>query len=192
MKKAFTLIEIIVAITIFSAIIIYMYQAIYTTRKTTIVYERQYDKTKRSKLIKKLIYNDIFNQTDPYKDTSIKTTDKKYSTYYLKTNNSLHSIPSPYVAYGVVKKKLFRYESIKQFQLPLKKNIKSDVKIDELLSNVDQFVIYSYKNSKIIEYIINKKRTFFEISLPYSKKIIVVEGDTTTEKKKSEKEKSKK
>ncbi len=175
MKKAFTLIELVVAIGVFSVLIVYMYQAIATTKKSTSIYEKMYEKADRISLIKKIIYNDIFNQVDPYTNTQT-ITEKDFSTYYLRTNNSLNALASPYVAYKVIKGNLYRFESTAPFKLPFTYETKLKLKIDKILENVERFVIHTNKNSKLIDMISNEQRTFFEISLPYSRKVIVVGG----------------
>lgn len=175
MKKAFTLIELIIAIAIFSLLILYMYQAVATTQKTTSVYENMYSKTQKINQIKKLLYSDIFNQTDPYTNTNVVTSDK-FSTYYLRSNNSLHGLSSPFIAYQVINSNLYRFESVSSFRLPFNEENKNRLKIDMVASDVTNFVIYTYKNSRIIDIIASNQRTFFEIALPYSKKVIVV-GD---------------
>ncbi len=173
MKKAFTLIELILAIAIFSIIIVYMYQAVASTKKSVSAYERVYEQDRQALIVKNILYNDIFNQTDPYKDTLIQT-ELPFSVYYLRTNNSLHDIPSPYVAYAVKDEVLYRYESVKPFKFPITDENLDFIHVDILLKDLSLFVIRSYKNDKLIEWIANKQRTFFEISLPYSRKILVV------------------
>ncbi len=175
MKKAFTLIELIIAISLFSIIIVYMYQAVSTTKKSVSSYERVYEQDKQALIAQNVLYNDIFNQTDPYKNTSIETK-KPFSVYALRTNNSLHDIASPYVIYAVKDEVLYRYESAKPFKFPINDENIHHIKVDALLENVSLFMVYAYKNDKLIEWVRAKKRSVFEISLPYSREIVVV-GD---------------
>lgn len=175
MKKAFTLVEIIIAIAIFSVIIVYMYQAIGTTKKSAAAYERKYEKIQKNQTIRKLLYNDIFNQVDPYSDTKVDTSGD-FSTYYLKTNNSLHNISGPFVAYKVIKNTLYRFESIRKFTLPINEDNKNSIHVDKLLENIKSFLLYTYKNSKLIQWNVNDEQTIFEIALPYSKKVLIVES----------------
>lgn len=175
MKKAFTLIELIIAIAIFSIIIVYLYQAIYTTKKSILIYENMHQKTQTIDRVKNLFYNDIFNQTDPYANTSVITKDK-FSTYYLRSNNSLFALSSPFIAYKVINSKLYRFESVAPFNLPLNEKNQNKIKLNVIATNVTHFTIYSYKNSRIIDIITDEQRTFFEVSLPYSKKVIMVES----------------
>ncbi len=173
MKKAFTLIEIILAIFIFSIIIIYMYNIIAVAKKSTTSYENMYKNDEQKQIVKKLFYNDIFNQTDPYTNTTIKEKDN-FATYYLRTNNSLHNIVSPYVVYKIIGKDLYRFESPRAFDFPLKEEQQKNIYFDKIASNVDYFLIYTFKNSKLISYSLNKSKTVFEVALPYNKKVIVV------------------
>ncbi len=173
MKKAFTLVEIILAVLIFGIIMIYMYDILAVTKKSTKAYEKIYEKDQKAQQIKKLFYNDIFNQIDPYSDTSLKTKDD-YTTYHLRTSNSIHGLINPFVAYSVLGKTLYRFESVREFELPLDDESLDHVFFDKIATNLDNFLIYSYKNDKLITYSINKQKTIFEISLPYSKKVIIV------------------
>ncbi len=175
MKKAFTLIELVIAIGIFSVLVLYMYKAVATTQNSTNRYEKMYQKSKKITKFKNIIYNDIFNQVDPYKDTNITTKDN-LSTYYLRTKNSLNALTSPYVAYRVINENLFRFESNFPFTLPLTYENRHLIKIDKLLSHVSKFTIYSHKNSKLIDIFQNNTQTVFEISLPYSRKVVIVGG----------------
>lgn len=175
MKKAFTLVELVIAIAIFSLLITYMYQAVATTKKTTQTYENMYKSIHKISEVKKLLYNDIFNQTDPYSNTSVSTSGN-FSTYYLRSNNSLHGLTSPFIAYKVINSNLYRFESTSSFKLPLTEENKNSIKLDIVTKNVTNFTIYTYKNSHIIDLNSNGKRTFLEIALPYSKKVIVVGG----------------
>ncbi len=176
MKKAFTLIEIIIAVFIFSIIIMYMYNVIAVASKSTSAYENMYKNDEKNQLVKKLFYNDIFNQTDPYLDTKIKTKDK-FSTYFLRTNNSLHNIVSPYVAYKMIGNDLYRFESPRKFKFPIKEEQEKNIYYNKIASNLDYFLIYDFKNSKLISYSQKSSKTIFEIALPYSKKVVVVSSE---------------
>ncbi len=175
MKKAFTLVEIIIAIFIFSIIMVYLYDVIAVAKKSTTAYEKMYKKDEESQRVKRLFYNDIFNQTDPYLDTSVKIKDN-FTTYFLRTNNSLYDNISPFVAYRVINNDLYRFESPKKFTLPLSQEDENRVQFDKIISNLDSFLIYKYKNSSLISYKKNNSQTIFEIALPYSKKVVVVKG----------------
>ncbi len=173
MKKAFTLIEIIVAVFIFSIIMIYMYDLLAITKNSSVSYEKIYIKDKKSQNLKRIFYNDIFNQTDPYKYTKIKS-NQHFSTYMLRTKNSLHDLANPYVSYKVIKGNLYRFECVRAFKFPINEEMKDKIFIDKLASKINSFLVYEYKNSKLISYEIDGKKNIFEIALPYNKKIILV------------------
>ncbi len=175
MKKAFTLVELIIAIAIFSLIVTYMYQAIYTTKKSVNVYENMYKKDKSAKVLKTLFYNDIFNQVSLDNKLKIQT-EQDFSTVYLQTHNSLHNIPAPFVAYKVIRKNLFRFESAKEFKLPLNYENEEYIRVDKIQSDMERFLVYEEKKNVLIHFKSKGKNSTYEIDLPYKRKVIVVGG----------------
>ena len=165
MKKAFTLIEIVVSIVIFSLISIYMYQAINTTSKTNDIYETRYKEKERFVKVEELFYDDIFLQTDIYSEANISNNDD-FSTFRLQTKNSIHSMINPHVTYFVNDNSLFRIESHEFYDIPLTYANIENVKVDKLLSDVTLFRIYEEDNSYLISYEQNNKLTTFMIVLP--------------------------
>lgn len=175
-QKGFTIIELVIAIVIFSVIIVYMYQAVSTTKKGNTIYERSYEVVANNEEAKKLFYNDIFNQVDPYANISFKD-----EVFYLRTNNSLHSLVAPYVAYFLKDKNLIRIESIKKLTFPLKLEYNQNIiyEIDYILKDIENFHVSVEKNNYLINWTKKSKTTTFEIKLPYYRKVLIVESKET-------------
>lgn len=181
MKKAFTLIELVIAIAIFSIIVVYMTKAASTTSKSSAAYERVYQRVNKTQKVKKLLYNDIFNQVDITSTPTISNEDKTYndttyktSRYCIRTNNSLHDLVQPYICYMVKNGTLYRLESLTTIKFPLKEKSIKTMKIDAIMKNTNQFYIMSSKNNNLIQLNVEDINSTFEISLPYGKKVVVV------------------
>lgn len=173
-KRGFTIVELVIAITIFSLIVVYMYQAVAATKKGNTIYEKNYEAVERNEDVKKVFYNDIFNQVDPYKDIEFKK-----GIFYLKTKNSLHNFIAPHVAYMLKDKTLIRVESPRQFKLPLQIEDMEKIthEVTYLLENIDNFHVFMDKNNYTIYWTQKKKKTIFQIKLPYYRKVIIIESE---------------
>lgn len=177
-QKGFTIIELVIAIAIFSIMTVYMYQAVSTAKKGNTIYEKNYEIVAKNEEAKKIFYNDIFNQVDPYKNISFK--DK---AFYLRTNNSLHSFVAPYVAYVLKNKNLIRIESMKKLTFPLKIENNQNIlyEIDYVLKDVESFHVSIEKNNYLINWTKKTKTTTFRIKLPYYRKVLIVEKSDTNQ-----------
>jgi prepilin-type N-terminal cleavage/methylation domain-containing protein len=164
-KRAFTLIEIVVSIAIFSIIAVYMYQAINTMQKSNELNSMHYSEdTKKQKIIR-LFYNDIFSKTDIYAAANITNSDE-FDIFRLRTKNSIHAMINPHVVYFVNDNSLYRIESRETENIPLSHDSAQRVKSDKLLDNVTLFRVNANRNSYIISYESSEKFTMFQISLP--------------------------
>lgn len=178
--KGFTIVELVIAIAIFSLIIVYMYQAVATTKKGNELYERNYKVVTQHEEAKKIFYNDIFNQVNPYSNIEFKS-----DIFYLRTNNTLYALIAPYVAYMVKDKKLIRIETVKKTIFPLKEenSEKLVLETNTILDDIEDFNVLIEKNSYIIQWTQKAKKTIFQLKLPYYRKVVIVDGtDTNTSK----------
>lgn len=168
-KNAFTLIEMVISIIIFSLICIYMYQAINTVSKSNDLYIKLYKVSEQTEKVKQLFYNDIFLQTDIYATSNI--TDKEdFSIIRFHTKNSIHSMINPYIAYFIKDETLYRIESHKHEEIPLTYANIEHVKVDKLLNDIKLFRVYEAENSYLISWQQDTKTTTFQISLPVEQK----------------------
>lgn len=173
MKKAFTIIEMMLAISIFTLIVFYMYEAISVSNKSTNTYENQYKIIQNDMQIKKIFYNDIFNQLNLYANVKIIEDKDSQSVLYLQTNNSLYDQIAPHVIYTLKNKTLYRVESLKKIMLPIK-NVKEHFNVDVIAKDVKNFKVFSAKNNFLIKIDIKGRTSVFQIALPYGKKVIEV------------------
>ncbi|MDR1007556.1 MAG: prepilin-type N-terminal cleavage/methylation domain-containing protein [Campylobacteraceae bacterium] len=165
MKRAFTLLEVIISIAIFALMAIYMYQSINVVTISNGFYERKYSDDERTDKVRRLFYNDLFLQTNVYANATINR-NGDFDIFYLHTKNSIHAMTSPYVTYFVNDGALFRVESQVRETVPLNYQAVERVKVDKLFDNVTLFRIYENRNSYLISYYYDDKLTSFQISLP--------------------------
>ncbi|MDR2342815.1 MAG: prepilin-type N-terminal cleavage/methylation domain-containing protein [Campylobacteraceae bacterium] len=165
MKRAFTLIEVVISIAIFSIIAIYMYQAIDTMRKSNDINSLRYNEDIKEQKTLKLFYNDLFLQTNLYATSNITNSDE-FDIFRLHTKNSIHGMINPYVTYFIKDNSLFRIESREFEIIPLTYESVERVRVDKLMENITLFRIYENRNSYIISYKSNERLALFQISLP--------------------------
>ena len=161
MRKSFTIIELMVSISIIILINVYLFYSLDTVKKSNLTLEKNLVvKTKKLKLFK-LIYEDIF------KAFSVEELNSKNSDNFhilkLKSPNSLYKIINPYIIYFVADKKLYRFESLKDINLENKSFIDSPFKVEKLIDNVDIFNVYINEDNNIFFYLKADDEIFFEI-----------------------------
>ena len=144
MRRAFTLMELMVSIVLIVLITLFLYNAIATMKisnKTLAQHDIQ--ENNRSKIFE-LFYRDFIEAVSL---KPLKTKDKHYNTIELQTNNSLHQIVMPYVTYFVSRDKdaLIRLEAAKEIELPVKYEDKYSIFVDKLIENVSDFNVYEKK-----------------------------------------------
>lgn len=143
MRRAFTLIELMISILILSIMMLFLYKSYEGLNKSNKVLAQEVEKISKKELIKKTLYLDFSLQVDK-NSTMILPQEKTEDVVFLQTKNSVHKRVNPYVAYLVKEKKLYRLESLEMFkEFPL--NMQSEFVIDEL-ADVEIFRVYASKD----------------------------------------------
>ena len=143
MKKAFTLIEMMISITILSIMMIYLYTMNASVNKSNIFYEKQVNKLNQLTLKKRVLFLDLSLAFS--RQIAIEHADKNEDILFLQTTNSLHKRVNPFVTYIVKNKKLYRLESFKKLMYPFSETDKFDV---DYFGNVNVFRVYKEKNKE--------------------------------------------
>jgi len=113
-KNAFTLIELLISITILSIVMLFLYKSYADLNKTNKLYEKEVLKLQHISRIKQTLYLDLLLAT---KETlRVSHPDVKFDFVSFTTNHSLHRLVKPYVAYIVKENILYRLESNKAIQ----------------------------------------------------------------------------
>ncbi len=141
LRAAFTLIEMLIAVSIFSIMMLYLYKTYSTLNISNANLKGEVSKIQKIQKIKKLIFLDftlaIYNPADMI---HIDNREKNEDFVVFQTSHSVHRRINPYVTYIVKDKKLYRLESLKKFtsyELP------SDAAFDiDELGEVKSFRVY--------------------------------------------------
>ena len=165
-KKSFTLIEMLISITLFSIIVIFLYQALHVTKTSNKFYSNKLKQLESKSNIKKLMFLDIINS----KQNSIHiSSDKNDNTILtLETTNLYHNNFFVNVTYLLSRdNKLMRIESKDRFKKDNTYQLEDNSYIDILENNISKFVVTidkKYKKDYII-YLLNisKENTIFTL-----------------------------
>ncbi|QSZ40709.1 prepilin-type N-terminal cleavage/methylation domain-containing protein [Sulfurimonas aquatica] len=151
MRRAFTLVELMVSVAILSLIMIFLYKSYAELNISNKIYEKEVTKIEKIELLKKTIYLD-FSLLKP-SSVNIINESKTEDVFYAQTSHSIHDRINPYIAYIVKEKKLYRLESLKQFkEYPL--GVESEFEGD-YLGDVEIFRVYKSQDQKSNEYLVN-------------------------------------
>ena len=144
-KKAFTLVEVIVSITILGIIFTFLFQTTNTTKKLNQNYLDKAAKTLKEAKILKTFINDF---TQVVGSSSV-IYGKKYDIVRLKTKHSIYGIIEPYVTYYVSKKDLalIRTESLEKYDLYKKEDIYKEYIFGDIMAkNSKSFKVFFNNN----------------------------------------------
>jgi len=156
MKKAFTLMELVVSISLFFIIIIFLYKALNMTKKSNVFFEKKVTQIVNDNKLKKILIEDIIesSKVEFFLDKDSNT------ILQLETSNMYHNVFFTHVTYLISKKKnLIRLESLKKFdKLKLSEEFFKNTYIDVLDVEVEKFDVTQLKdNEKAFSIIIKKE-----------------------------------
>jgi len=141
-SRAFTLLELMISISILALIMLFLYQSLAQLQKSNRFFGEKMQKVTQKEKIKKLFFLDFSLMLA--KTLKVENVDKKEDRLFFQTTNSLHQRFNPYITYIKTDKHLFRIESSKKLSYPLESNI--DIDVDDL-GKVDHFRFYTNKTS---------------------------------------------
>ena len=136
-RAAFTLIEMMIAIVIFSLIVVFLYKSYDALKRSNQKYTKISKEMRHLWRIKKMLYLDFALVL--HSDVSVLNQEKNEDVVLLQTSNSLHNRFYPYVAYVVKEGVLYRLESLRKLSYPFDAETTADV--DEI-AKVKRFRIY--------------------------------------------------
>ena len=155
MKKSFTLLELIIAIMIFSFIYLAMSNVIGNLKTSEDFIKTFYKQNSFNEKILKTLYLDLLNA----KYIKVIRRNKNFSTIYIRTTNSLYNLSYPFVVWYVTNSKnLLRIESINKRLLPIEK---TGYLYD--FGKVNIFRVYKH-HKKYLVFFKNKKPLYFEFT----------------------------
>ena len=141
MRKAFTLIELMISILILSLMMLFLYKSYAGLNKSNKLFSSEIEKVTQAQRMKKVLYLDITQAMQ----VNVQNQSTNEDVVFLQTSHSVHNRIHPYVAYIVKEKKLYRLESLKPFgEYPLAAD--SEFVVDEL-GEVEIFRLYLSKET---------------------------------------------
>ena len=154
MRKAFTLIELMISIVILTILMLFLYKSYASLNKSNSLLSKEVQKISKVELLKEVIFKDfsVARVHDVNRSSiTILNQSKKEDVVFFETSNSIHQRINPYVAYIVKEKTLYRLESLKPFkEYPLVAD--SEFVADEL-GKVKIFRVYKSKDAKKSTYL---------------------------------------
>jgi len=152
-RAAFTLIEMMIAISIFSIMMLYLYKSYSTLNISNDNLKVEVNKIQNIQKIKKIIFLDftlaLYNSKNII---NIDNREKGEDFVFFQSSHSIHKRINPYITYMVKNQKLYRLESLKKistYELP------SDAEFDiELLGEVKSFKVYK-TTKKHLSYLVS-------------------------------------
>jgi len=144
-RAAFTLIEMMIAITILSIMMLFLYKSYANLNISNSNLKQETNRLLKIQKIKKVIYLDFL--TALYHSTTIINREKNEDFVVLQTSHSIHQRFNPYVTYIVKYKKLYRLESLKKIA---EYELASDSEFDiDYIGEVNSFRFYKSKEKEI-------------------------------------------
>lgn len=155
MRKAFTLIEMMISVVILSIIILFLYQSYAALNRSNSFYEQQAEIIKDELLKKRVLFLDF--SLAVAKSVQVLNQERDEDVVFMQSANSLHKRFNPYIAYIIKEKKLYRLESLKPFlEYPLSAD---DDFVVDYIGDIDKFRVYKSiekkENSVLENYLIH-------------------------------------
>ena len=147
MKKSFTLLELLISISIFSIIIVFLYKTLDQTKYSNILFSKKQETLKESNHLHNILLEDV---TESNSIPTVTPDKNKNSIVKINTSNTYHDAFFNNVTYLVGNtKKLLRIESEKVFTELEVKNIDfyRNAYIDVLLEDIEYFELKNDGNN---------------------------------------------
>lgn len=139
MRRAFSLIELLISIVILSILMLFLYQSYSGLNRSNAIFGDEVERITKHQKIKKIFFEDISQAMR----ITVLYQDRDEDVVFMQTKNSLHKRINPYVAYILKDKKLYRLESLREFsEYPLP--AESDFVVD-VLGEAELFRLYASK-----------------------------------------------
>ncbi len=150
-RGGFTLIELMVSISILSIMMIFLYQSYASLNASNKNLKNEITSITSIQKLKKVIYLDF--SLALHKSVKIENREKTEDAVFFQSSNSLHRRYNPYIAYIVKENKLYRLESLKEFtEYQLALDSEFDV---DYLGEVESFRVYKSSNDKKEIYLVH-------------------------------------
>lgn len=161
-KNSFTLVEILVSITIFSIVVLFLYETLDMTKKSNNFYSEKLEDKQEQTRIKKILFLDMMHKVGDIKIDSHKDGSKIVK---FRSKNIYHNPFYDNITYLVSRdKNLIRIESKKEFdQKKLDDDFFKNSYIDHFDTNVTKLQVKKQADKSLVFYILkeNKEKMLF-------------------------------
>ena len=160
-KRAFTLIEVIISIFLLTLVVFALYKNLNIVKKSTIQLHTHLENSQKDIKSYKLLYLDLLQMTNR---PIITSKEKNYDRVCFFSKNSLYGLSKAYICWAVHKRdnKLLRVESTKKFILP--PQVDTPLQIDIIKKDIKIFKVYIHKKeNQLLVYIKDKKEMSFKV-----------------------------
>ena len=144
MKKAFTLIELMISVVLLSLIVTFLYHALAQLQNSNAQFIKSTQNNTMTENSVKLLYNDFFNAI------SIQWLEKNSDkdVLILQTSNSLHNMTFPYVIYRIYKDE----QTLRRIESPVEKvdYVQKRFRFNAMIKDVKTFRVYEQKGHYLI------------------------------------------
>ncbi|MDF1881905.1 prepilin-type N-terminal cleavage/methylation domain-containing protein [Sulfurimonas sp. MAG313] len=144
MKKAFTLVELMISVILLSLIVTFLYQSVAQLQTSNLQFMKKTDGLEKRENLLKVLYNDLIN----VRSVTWLKKERNFDIISMQTNNSFHKMSYPYVVYKVLKEdsRLIRIES------PTEKvdYINNKYAFNDIIDEVTSFKVYNNKGHYLI------------------------------------------
>ncbi len=158
MKRGWTLIEMLITITIVAIMFTFIYKSIDLAKYSNKWISKKVEIKKRKKAVFELFLRDFLYK----KMLKVVSKDKHFDTIYLQSSNSLYGNSKPYIIYMVKDNNLYRVESIKNINIS---NLTDEYNADLILKGIEKFKLFFSKIAIMVYIQQHKKRIIYQIPL---------------------------
>jgi len=152
MKKAFTLIEMLISVSLLSVITIFLYQTYASLQQSNRFYAQELEEASHEQKLRKTIYLDISLSLPG--SVQIHSIDEDSDVIFMQSSHSVHRRIMPYIGYLKKEGHLFRIESSHELFYPL--TGEEEMLIDDLgeiqtlrlFQKENSFLVYLEKNDQ--------------------------------------------
>lgn len=145
MKKAFTLIEMLISVSLLSVITLFLYQTYASLQQSNRFYGEELSEASREQKLRKTIYLDFALSTPA--SVKLINIDKTSDVVILQSSHSVHHRIMPYIAYMIKDNHLLRIESSEELFYPL--SGEEEMIIDDL-TELQIFRVFQKENSFLV------------------------------------------
>lgn len=144
MKKAFTLIELMISIILLSLIVSFLYQSVAQLQSSNQQFLQKTNAIQKREEVLKLLYNDFINASS----VEWSNKEKNLDAIVMQSNNSLHAMTQPYLKY-----KVYRDDNtLRRVENP-SETLDAENKVfrfNEIVKEVSFFKVYAQKGHYLV------------------------------------------